>query len=321
MTVAADVDLNDALVRYRSELIAYCYRMLGSSSEAEDAVQDTMLRAWRGFERYEGRASIRAWLYRIATNVCLDMLRGRTRRALPMDLAPAVDGPAPLGAPLELARWVEPIPDSMITSPEHDPAEMVTSRDNIRVAFVSALQHLLPRQRAVLVLRDVLRWKADEVADLLDTSVDAVNSTLRRARAALEAANLDPLTRPVAAVEQSLLDRYVDAFERLDIDTLVDLLREDATVCMPPFVLWLAGREAFRRWLTDAIEDCAESRLVPIRANGCPAVAVYRATEHNGVHHAFAIHVLEPTDNQIAAIHVFLEPAMFDSFGLPARLD
>ncbi|HLJ09366.1 MAG TPA: RNA polymerase subunit sigma-70, partial [Acidimicrobiia bacterium] len=243
---ATAADLDDALARYRSELTAYCYRMLGSAAEADDAVQDALLRAWRGFGRFEGRAGLRSWLYRIATNVCLDMLRGRSGRAMPMDLAPAADGRAKLGAPREARQWVEPIPDSMINRPEADPAEVITSRESVRLAFVSALQYLGPRQRAVLILRDVLRWRAAEVADLLDTSVDAANSTLRRARAALRVANADAQPAPAAPVEEALLARYVDAFERFDIDALVSLLREDATVSMPPYELWLDGREAFR---------------------------------------------------------------------------
>jgi len=238
-----------------------------------------------------------------------------------MDLTPAVDGPAPLGAPLEPSWWVEPIPDAMISSPEADPAEVATSRDTVRIAFVRVLQHLPPRQRAVLILRDVLRWKASEVADLLDTSTDAVNSTLRRARAALGSADL-PAGAPAApTVEEQLLARYIDAFERLDIDALVGLLREDATVSMPPYLLWLDGREAFQRWFPTALAHCADPRLVPTSANGCPAVAAYQVSGPHGEHLPFAIHVLEPADGEIAAVHIFLDPALFATFGLPALLD
>ena len=316
---ATAADLDDALARYRSELTAYCYRMLGSAAEADDAVQDALLRAWRGFGRFEGRAGLRSWLYRIATNVCLDMLRGRSGRAMPMDLAPAADGRAKLGAPREARQWVEPIPDSMINRPEADPAEVITSRESVRLAFVSALQYLGPRQRAVLILRDVLRWRAAEVADLLDTSVDAANSTLRRARAALRVANADAQPAPAAPVEEALLARYVDAFERFDIDSLVSLLREDATVSMPPYELWLDGREAFRHWLRSGV-DCGNSRVIPTRANRCPAIAVYRPSGTGSAHQPYAIHVLEPAGDQIAAVHIFLDPGVFGPFQLPASI-
>jgi RNA polymerase sigma-70 factor (ECF subfamily) len=320
-TGAVEVDLDDALARYRRELTAYCYRMLGSAADAEDAVQDTMLRAWRGFEQFEGRAALRAWLYRIATNVCLDLLAGRARRALPMDLGPAADRPVPLGEPLAADRWVGPIPDLMIDAVETDPAEVVTSHESIRVAFIHALQHLLPRQRAVLILRDVLRWKASEVADLLDVSVEAVNSTLRRARAALAATNLSPAASPAAPVEEALLARYADAFERLDMDTLVAMLREDATISMPPFRLWLDGQEAFSRFFPALAADCANTRFVTVHANGSPAFAVYKADEPNGEYRPFCVHVLELADRQICNIYIFLEPDLFEIFGLPDVLE
>ena len=232
---------------YRRELTGYCYRMLASPQDAEDAVQDTMVRAWRGLARFEDRGGLRPWLYRIATNVCLDMLNGRGRRALPMDIAPVANGrayegrrPLSLGTPQPEATWVRPIPDHLVSLPDDDPAEVAVSRESIRLAFIAALQHLAPGQRAVLILRDVLAWRANEVAELLDTSVDAVNSTLRRARAALAAANLGGPADPAEA-DPELLGRYIEAFERFDIDALVALLHEDATFSMPPFDLWLRG--------------------------------------------------------------------------------
>jgi RNA polymerase sigma-70 factor (ECF subfamily) len=309
-------DVDAALARYRPELTAYCYRMLGSTLEAEDAVQDTLLRAWRGFARFEGRSELRAWLYRIATNVCLDALHGRARRALPIDLGPAADGPTPLGAPLEASRWIEPIPDRLITGPEADPAELVTARETIRLAFIAALQHLGPRQRAVLILRDVLRWRAAEVAEILGTSTDAVNSTLRRARGSLTRADRSgPVTEPRTS-DEALLARYVDAFQRFDIDALVALLREDAAVSMPPYPLWLRGRAAFAAWLTEHAGSCSPGRVVATRANGCPAIATYHPTRPRGPAQP-AIHVLEPADGRIAAVHVFMAPGVFGLFHRP----
>ncbi|MGZ8765601.1 MAG: RNA polymerase subunit sigma-70, partial [Acidimicrobiia bacterium] len=238
---AGDVELR--LEQHRQELTAYCYRMLGSAFEAEDAVQDTMVRAWRAFDRFEGRSALRSWLYRIATNVCLDMLNGRQRRARPMDLGPASNASTPLAPPLAEATWLEPIPDSRVVSTGSDPADVASARDSIRLAFVAALQHLPPRQRAVLILREVLRWKAAEVAELLDTTVASVNSTLQRARATLAESNVSEsdAAAPMDEAQQALLARYVDAFERYDMESLTALIAEDATQSMPPFEMWLRG--------------------------------------------------------------------------------
>src|SRR5688572_3452544 len=228
------------LESYRVELTAYCYRMLGSAFEAEDAVQDTMMRAWRSIDRFEGRAALRSWLYRIATNVCLDMLNGRSRRARPMDLAPAQTADSPLGAALPDGAWVEPVPDSRVVPVGGDPAEVTVLRESIRLAFVAALQHLPPKQRAVLILREVLQWQATEVAELLDTTVASVNSALQRARATLATKDVgDTPDQPTDDDQRALLARYVDAFERYDLDSLTALLHEDATWSMPPYELWL----------------------------------------------------------------------------------
>src|SRR5881392_205447 len=238
---AAPSELDLRLEQHRAELIGYCYRMLGSPFDAEDAVQETLLRAWRGIDRFEGRAALRSWLYRIATNVCLDMLDGRTRRARPMDLGPARAPEAANLNTLPEATWIQPIPDSLL-APDGDPADVAVARDTIRLAFVAALQHLPPRQRAVLILCEVLKWKAAEAAELLETSVASVNSALQRSRATLE--TLDPSSSdPPEAVDGELLERYVAAFENYDIDALTALLREDAQQSMPPYDLWLRGRD------------------------------------------------------------------------------
>src|ERR1700730_12270490 len=238
------------LESYRRELTAYCYRMLGSPFEAEDAVQDTLLRGWRALERFEGRSSLRSWLYRLATNVCLDMLDGKERRARPMDLGPSRSPHGPVGEILPEVTWVEPVPDGRVM-PEADPAAVAESRETIRLAFVAALQHLPPRQRAVLILCEVLHWKAAEVAELLETSVAAVNSALQRARAALDSTDvhgLDAQSTTLDERDRELLARYVDAFESYDMDALVTLIHDDATQSMPPYELWLRGRGDILDW-------------------------------------------------------------------------
>src|ERR1700694_3133897 len=250
------------LEEYRSELIGYCYRMLGSPFEAEDAVQETMLRAWRGFERFEGRAALRSWIYRIATNVCLDMLDGRNRRARPMDLGPARAPVLENAHWLPEVAWLEPIPDSLLAE-AGDPAELAVTRESIRLAFVAALQHLPPRQRAVLILCEVLRWKAKEVAELLDTSVASVNSALQRARETLEASGVssnDPIPQMDDA-RKELLARYVQAFERYDLSALTALIQEDAKQSMPPYDLWLRGRDNILAWWFGPGVGCRGSRL------------------------------------------------------------
>jgi len=308
----------EQLEQYRRELVGYCYRMLGSIHEAEDAVQDTMLRAWRALAAFEDRAGLRPWLYRIATNVCLDMLKGRSRRALPMDIAPIATGDLRRGDPRPEATWIQPAPDSLILPPDGDPAEHAVSQESVRLAFIAALQHLAPRQRAVLILRDVLRWHAAEVATLLDTSADAVNSVLRRARVALTAIDRDSAPSQPSAGDRELLAAYVSAFERNDVDALVALLRDDAILEMPPFELWMQGRDDIRRFLL-AVDACHEELVTPVGANGSPAVAVYRPAAPGGLPTAFALHVLDVVGGRINVMHVFLDPALFELFGLPAN--
>jgi RNA polymerase sigma-70 factor (ECF subfamily) len=316
-------ELDSPLERHRVELTAYCYRMLGSAFEAEDAVQETMLRAWRGFDRFEGRSSLRSWLYRIATNVCLDMLGGRERRVRPVDLGPANSADSPLGDPLPEVTWIQPIPDGRVLT-EGDPAEAAEMRDSIRLAFVAALQHLPPRQRAVLILREVLRWKATEVAELLETSVPSVNSALQRARDSLEKANIEALESPgpMDEAKQALLERYVDAFERYDMDSLTSLLHEDASWSMPPYELWLQTHLDIRKWCLGPGIACRGSRLVPTVANGAPAFGQYKPNPDGDGLEPWSLQVLEISDGKVAGICFFLDTAsLFPLFGLPDRLE
>ncbi len=311
------------LETYRRELTAYCYRMLGSGFEAEDAVQETLIRAWRGIDGFEGRSSLRSWLYRIATNVCLDMARGRRRRAMPMEMGPPSDAGGTLGATLTQTTWVLPVHDARVLPTDEDPAERVAVRESVRLAFVAALQHLPPRQRAVLILREVLRWQATEVAELLDTTVASVNSALQRARATL--ADLDLGTSPPAVddgEQQALLARYVQAFEAYDVETLVALLKEDVTFTMPPWPLWLHDRHEVGRWFLGQGVGCKGSRLVPTAANGLPAFASYKPAGP-GVWEPWSVQVLETSGGEITAIHnflAFLDVELFAGFGLPPRL-
>jgi RNA polymerase sigma-70 factor (ECF subfamily) len=313
------------LERYRTELTGYCYRMLGSGHEAEDAVQETMVRGWRALDRFEGRASLRSWLYRIATNVCFDLLNGRSRRALPMDMGPAGTGDAAAGGPLPEATWVEPIPDGRVVPADADPAEQAAARESVRLAFVVALQHLPPRQRAVLILREVLRWRATEVAELLDTSVASVNSALQRARATLADKGLDDGGGAAAAEgldeeQRALVARYVDAFESYDIPRLVTLLHDDATTNMPPYPMWWRGPDDIGRWMEGPGSGCRGSRLVPVEANGVPSFAQYRAAGP-GRWEPFALHVLEVSGDRISGITFFLDTGLFALFGLPDHLE
>jgi RNA polymerase sigma-70 factor, ECF subfamily len=322
MTDVAAPDLERTLEQHRAELTGYCYRMLGSSFEAEDAVQETLVRAWRSFDTFEGRAALRSWLYRIATNVCLDMLQSRKRRALPMDLGPSSPGDVDAGPRLPESLWLQPMPDGRALRQTDDPAEMAESRESIRVAFVAALQHLPPRQRAVLILREVLRWKASEVAELLDTSVQSVNSALQRARATLAASDLsgEPL-QPEDDAQRMLLARYVDAFERFDIESLVSLLHEEATMSMPPYDLWLHGAGELRKWLLGAGSGCRGSRYAPVEANGSPAFAQWKPSESGAGHDAWAIHVLRLSGGRISGIDFFVDEKLFPLFDLPLRLE
>ena len=317
-------ELESRFEAHRSELTAYCYRMLASPFEAEDAVQDTFIRAWRSYDRFEGRAALRSWLYRIATNVCLDMLSGRERRATPMDLGPAQ---APELANLNVlpeTTWIQPIPDGPLRR-DGDPAEVAVAHETIRLAFVAALQHLPPRQRAVLILCEVLRWKATEVAELLESSVASVNSALQRARATLEAGNVaagDPAPE-LDAADRELLQRYVTAFEAYDIDALTALIREDASQNMPPFDLWLKGRENILTWWFGPGIECAGSRVIAApSANGAPAFAQYKRNPDGPGYLPWALQVLELRDGRIADMTFFLDTAtLFPLFGLPAALD
>ena len=318
-------ELEQRLEQHRAELTAYCYRMLGSPFEAEDAVQDTLVRAWRSFERFEGRAAIRSWLYRIATNVCFDMLNGRERRARPMDLGPAWNPDGPIGRTLPEVTWIEPVPDGLVVPAEGDPAEVAVSRETIRLAFVAALQHLPPRQRAVLILCEVLRWKAIEVAELLDTTVASVNSALQRARATLEASDVSS-TDPAPAMDESqreLLMRYVEAFERYDMDALTSLIQEDATQSMPPYELWLNGRENILRWWVGPGAGCRGSRVIPtVAANGSPAFGQYKPSPSGSGFDPWALQVLEIAGGRIVEFTFFLDTKrVFPLFGLPARLE
>ncbi|TVL92485.1 sigma-70 family RNA polymerase sigma factor [Streptomyces sp. SAJ15] len=311
------------LERHRVELTGYCYRMLGSPFEAEDAVQETMVRAWRSFGTFEGRAALRSWLYRIATNVCLDMLGGSRRRARPMDLSSPVSHGVPLPETLPEATWISPVPDGRVVPEGGDPAEVAVARESVRLAFVAALQHLPPRQRAVLILREVLAWRASEVAELLGTTVASVNSALQRARATLAAREVaDTVTVTSLDAElAALLARYVDAFEAYDMDALTALLHEDATLSMPPYGLWLRGQADIRGWLLGRGIDCRGSRLLPVTANGTPAFAQYRRDPSGGGHRPWALQVIEITDGRIGGLSAFLDAdRLFPLFGLPPHL-
>src|SRR5947199_1883909 len=323
VTATPASDLETRLEQHRSELTAYSYRMLGSPFEAEDAVQETCIRAWRAADRFEGRSSLRSWLYRIATNVSLDMLGSRERRARPMDLGPSREPVESNLNTLPEVTWIEPIPDRLVAA-EGDPAEVAVAHETIRLAFVAALQHLPPRQRAALILCEVLHWQAAEVAELLDSSVASVNSALQRARATLAAGDVsatDP-SPPLDEADQALLARYVEAFERYDIEALTSLIREDATQSMPPFDLWLRGRDdIFTWWLGPGI-GCRGSRVVPtVPANGSPAFGQYKPSPDGG-YEPWALQVLELSAGRIVELTFFLSTEkLFPLFGLPARLD
>jgi RNA polymerase sigma-70 factor, ECF subfamily len=316
-------ELEHELESHRSELTGYCYRMLASPFEAEDAVQETFIRAWKAYDRFEGRSSLRSWLYRIATNVCLDMLSGRERRARPMDMGPAVDpDPANLNM-LSEATWIQPAPDGLLI-PEGDPADVAVARESIKLAFIAALQHLPARQRASLILCDVLRWKASEVAELLESSVASVNSALQRARATLAAADAAPDDpgEPLDEADRALLDRYVKAFEQYDMTALTSLIQEDASQSMPPYDMWLAGRENILRWWVGPGIGCKGSRMLPAPAAcGSPAFGQYKPDPKGG-YEPWALQVLEVSGGRIAELTFFLDTdTLFPLFGLPPRLD
>jgi RNA polymerase sigma-70 factor (ECF subfamily) len=320
----APSDLERQLEQQRKPLTGYCYRMLGSPFEAEDAVQETLLRAWRGFDHFQGRAAFRSWLYRIATNVCIDMLKGRERRALPMDFGPAQE---PIEANLNTrpeVTWIHPIPDSALAA-DADPADVAVARETIRLAFIAALQHLPPRQRAVLILCEVLRWQASEVAQLLDTTVASVNSALQRARATLETSGLtaDDTTPPTDEAQRRLLARYVEAFERYDLDALTSLIQTDARQSMPPYDMWLSGRDDILTWWFGPGAGCRGSRLVPTSTtNGTVAFGQYKPSASGSGFDPWALQVLELNEGGIAEFTFFLDTELlFPFFGLPPRLD
>ena len=312
------------LEQHRPELTGYCYRMLGSPFEAEDAVQETLLRAWRAADSFEGRAAFRSWLYRIATNVCLDMVRGRNRRAVPMDFGPASAPVAEnLHVPAEVT-WLEPIPDSALVG-GGDPANVAVAHESVRLAFVAALQHLPPRQRAVLILFEVLRWRASEVAELLETSVASVNSALERARATLQARGLREEETPPALEGSAgdLLARYVAAFEAYDVAALTALLRHDARQSMPPYDMWLSGRDDILAWWFGPGIACRGSRMLPApNANGTVAFGQYKPSETGSGFDPWALQVIEVSGDRIGELTFFLDTErLFPLFGLPPRLE
>ena len=307
---------------FREELLAYCYRMLGSVHDAEDQLQETLLRAWRSYDGFEGRSSIRTWLYRIATNACLRALENRGRRPLPSGLgAPAVEGDTPLGAARAEVPWLEPIPDALFATAPADPAAVVVSRASMRLALTAALQYLPPRQRAVLILRDVLQWRAAEVAGLLGISTVAVNSLLQRARTQLDRAapSEDAIREPARAADRDLVGRYVAAFENADLTALVRMLRKDAVLEMPPLPGWFRGRDAIVRFLgTHVLGRPGDWRMVLTAANGQPAFAAYQ--RHDGGYHAHSICVLTVTGTEVSRMVSFNDPGLFGVFGLAPRL-
>ena len=321
-TLHAKPDFSE-LEQYRRELTAHCYRMLGSPFEAEDAVQEALLRAWRGLDRFEGRAALRSWLYRIATNVCLNMLGSKERRTRPMDMGPSRDPQGPLGDTLPEVTWIEPLPDRMVVAGDGagDPADVAESRESVKLAFVAALQHLPPRQRAALILCEVLKWKASEVAELLDTSVASVNSALQRARATLDDSELFDAggTGSLDDDHKELLGKYVEAFQRYDMDALTSLIHEDATQSMPPFELWLRGRENIFAFWQGHGAGCRGSKVLPtVSANGSPAFAQWKPNPDGPGYVPWAIQVLEIEDGKIAEMTFFLDvERVFPLFGMP----
>ncbi len=309
------------LEQHRAALTGHCYRMLGSSMEADDAVQDTMLRAWKSLDRFDGRASVKTWLYRIATNVCLDALSQESRRVRTIEVGPAGTVVDPL---IEEPRshWLEPVPDARSIPADADPAEHAVLRQSIRLAFVAALQHLPPKQRAVLLLTEVLGWSAAEVAESLESSVAAVNSALQRARATLAEKELGEQNGELTPAQSALLKQYVEAFERYDVQALTSLLREDARFSMPPYALWLRGPEAVGSWLLGRGAACRGSRLVPTQANGLPAFGQYKPSKDGKRLQPWALIALEWSGDRIAGWTSFLDTAsLFPLFQLPRELD
>ncbi|WP_405843455.1 sigma-70 family RNA polymerase sigma factor [Streptomyces sp. NBC_01518] len=325
-SVVTTTDLDVRLEKHRVELTGYCYRMLGSSFEAEDAVQDTMVRAWRNYEKFEGRSSLRSWLYRIATNVCLDMLSAGNKRARPVDLSDSTPLAQAALSPRADNTWLEPIPDARVLPTVADPAEAAVAKESVRLAFMAALQQLPPKQRAVLILREVLAWRANEVAELLDTSVASVNSALQRARATLaerdEKAADAAVSDPLDEEQRKLLERYVAAFEGYDMAALTALLHEDAIMTMPPFDLWLTGHDDITGFMTTIGSACEGSRLIPVQVNGLPGFAQYKPDPDTGGFSPWAVQILEISDGGLTGFHFFLDTKRwFPLFDLPLHLE
>jgi len=322
MPPIAEAPIEQELERYRKALTGYCYRMIGSGAEAEDAVQETMVRAWKAQDKLQERGALKAWLFRIANNVCLDMLGSAQRRATPMDMGPSSSADTPLGAMVADSAWVRPIADAKVLEPTADPAELAASKETLRLAFVAALQHLPAKQRAVLILREVLRWQATEVAELLDTSVASVNSALQRARATIEQLHLDESgAADVDEAEQKeLLAKYVKAFEAYDMTALTALLKDDAAFSMPPWPLWVVGPEEIQRFMTTTGAKCEGSKVLVTSANGGPAFGIYNPTPE-GDYAGWAVVVMETSAGRVSGLHHFIYPELFAEFGLPLRLD
>ena len=327
MTFTAPADIERELEQHRPELTGYCYRMLASPFEAEDAVQETLLRAWRATSEFEQRSTLRTWLYRIATNVCLDMADARQRRALPMDLGPARE-PVLANLATPEVPWVEPIPDALITfATSPDPEAVAMRRESVRLAMVTAMQRLPARQRATLLLREVIGLSATEVATLLEMSEASVNSALQRARATLAdnpTAFDKASARAATGGDRTKVDRFAAAFERYDIDELTGMLRDDAIQSMPPYDLWLEGRDDVLQWWFGPGAGCAGSRLVPAgAANGVPAYGQYKPRQDGAGFEPWSLNVFElDEDGQLAAATFFLDTErLFPLFGLPATLD
>lgn len=324
MTVAP-VQQDDFLAQFdpfRRELLAHCYRMTGSIHDAEDLLQETYIRAWRGYGKYEGRSSLRTWLYRIATNTCLTALDGRSKRPLPTGLGAPSSSVGPELVQNNEVPWLEPIADSDLAD-SSDPASIVVARESVRLALIASLQHLSPRQRAVLVMREVLQWKASEVAEVLATTTTAVNSLLQRARERLDeiAPDLDDVEPIESAQLQKLLTNYVECFETYDIDRLVTLFTSDAVWEMPPFVGWYQGAETIGSLIRNncPANGAGDMRMVPTSANGQPAYGLYMLGE-DGVHRAFQLHVLDVDARGVGHVACFFDLSLFDRFGLPDRL-
>lgn len=310
-------DFTTRTMPYRRELLAHCYRMLGSVDDAEDLVQETMLRAWRGYPEFEDRASMRTWLYRIATNACLNALEHSSRRVLPAGLSGPADHRGPLSPEADWIPWLQPMPNVLIEPETTDPAAIVAARHGMRLALIAVWQYLPPKQRAVLILRDVLRWKATEVAELLDTTTTAVNSTLQRAHATLagRTTDADLVTEPDDPEVRAILDRYAAAFESFDMDALARLLRTDAVWEMPPIPEWFAGRADIIELITVHCPSQAGSvRMIPTAANNQPAFAMYQ----NGEAHSIQVVTVTPTG--IERVVAFHGPQHFEAFGLPKSL-